>query len=295
MKTRKLYLWVIILIILGVLLAACGKSATTDIPATSTLNSSQVLDPMDALRNAATQTAVPQVETACQPPEDSGVTAVGQGIEIVWDYETCQYLVQLVNIPTSEPVQAPTEIPVTKSVQELFSSPVETTDTFNEESAWMIAEPGVILDNTTAWVIPSVDLKHYANVPEGGFAYFSLGQGKIVADGVSINLPHKEGHNYLVLIRGRIDDVKVDTDLNLTAEVTEFVPGHAIWSYMPKGAYVSKGWFLQQMVASTTESFTNCGALGCSQMTIVLFDVDSHTEQRFAVKAESLTEWTVIK
>lgn len=280
MKKMTFGKWIIVILVLFLVVGCSGKESEVE---------TQIVP---------SSTPVPQaVAVACQPPEDSGVTVNGQGIEIVWDYETCQYLVQLVNIPTPELIQASTEIPtIAKSVdQELFLSPVETTDTFNKESAWMIAEPGVILDNTAAWVIPSVDLKHYANVPEGGFAYFSLGQGKIVADSVSLNLPYKEGHNYLVLIRGRIDDVKVDTDLNLTVEVTEFVPGHAIWSYMPKGAYVSKGWFLQQMVASTTESFTNCGALGCSQLTIVLFDVDSHTEQRFAVEAENLNQWTVIK
>ena len=190
-------------------------------------------------------------------------------------------------LPTFTPMPTATEL----AVQELQLSPVETTDTFNEESAWLIAEPGVILDDTTAWTIPGTKDVWYANVPEGAFTYFSLGQGKITVDNYSLDLPSQEGHNYLVLIRGRIDDGKVDTDRNLTAEITEFVPGHAIWSYMPKGAYVSKGWFLQQMVASTTESFTNCGALGCSHITIVLLDVDSHTEQRFAVEAEDLATW----
>jgi len=206
------------------------------------------------------------------------------------------------NTPTLEPTPLPlpnTPVPTaTKlAVQELQLSPVETTDTFNKKTAWLIAEPGVILDDTTAWTIPGTKDVWYANVPEGAFTYFSLGQGKITVDNYSLNLPYQKylkGHNYLVLIRGRIDDGKVDTDRNLTAEITEFVPGHAIWSYMPKGAYVSKGWFLQQMVASTTESFTNCGALGCSHITIVLLDVDSHTEQRFVVKAKDLAIWVTM-
>ena len=206
-------------------------------------------------------------------------------------------VVEVTALPLPTPLPS-TSVPIATEVvvqQELQLSPVETTDTFNEESAWLIAEPGVILDDTTAWTIPGTKDTWYANVPEGAFTYFSLGQGKIVVDSYILDLPYKEGHNYLVLIRGRIDDGKVDTDRNLTAEITEFVPGHAIWSYMPKGAYVSKGWFLQQLEASTTESFTNCGALGCSQVTVVLYDVDSGKEQRFAIEAKSLTEWTVIK
>lgn len=177
----------------------------------------------------------------------------------------------------------------------LFLSPVVAQETFNKESAWLIAEPGVLLDNTTAWTIPGTKDTWYSNVPEGAFTYYSLGQGKITVDGYALDLPYREGHNYLVLVRGRIDDAKVDTDRNMTAEVTDFVPGHAIWSHMPKGAYVSRDWFFDQLTASTTESYTNCGALGCSHVTVVLFDVDTHQEQRFAVEANDLTNWTQIK
>ena len=74
--------------------------------------------------------------------------------------------------PTTQPTA-----PVAPVSGDLYRSPVQTTDVFNEESAWMIAEPGVILDDTAAWVIPSVNATHFANVPEGGFTYFSLGQG----------------------------------------------------------------------------------------------------------------------
>jgi hypothetical protein len=207
--------------------------------------------------------------------------------------------------PTATPEPAPlvqlpaaieaTEAPVPTAMHELFLSPVECRDSFNQESSWLICEPGVILDNSTAWVIPSTKEVWYSNVPEGAFAYYSLGQGKIAVDGYTIDLPYEEGNNYLVLIRGRIDDGKVDTDRNLTAQVTDFVPGHAIFSYMPKGAYVSHDWFLQQLFASTSTGFTNCGGLGCSQATVVLFDVDSHFEQRFLVQASDLSKWERIK
>jgi len=178
---------------------------------------------------------------------------------------------------------------------EPFQTPVEATDVFNEESSWLIAEPGVILDDTAAWVIPSVKAEHYVNIPEGGFTYFSLGGGIITADGVSLVLPGAKGLNYLVLVRGRIDDTIVDSDLNLTATVVDFVPGHAIWSIMPPGAYVSKGWFNQQLVTSTTTGGTNCGATGCTTVHVVLFDVDSHFYQKFEVKADNLDSWTLLK
>lgn len=233
---------------------------------------------------------------ACQPTatptRDPMVVSLATGQALLMT-QLAQPIATIEPIATSTPLPS-TPVPIATEVvvqQELQLSPVETTDTFNEESAWLIAEPGVILDNTTAWTIPGTKDTWYVNVPEGAFTYFSLGQGKIIVDNYSMDLPYQDGHNYLVLVRGRIDDGKVDTDRNLTANVVDFVPGHAIWSWMPKGAYVSKGWFLQQLEASTTEGFTNCGALGCSHVTVVLFDVDSKTEQRFAVEAKDLATW----
>ncbi|MBU0572712.1 hypothetical protein KKH23_02800 [Patescibacteria group bacterium] len=178
---------------------------------------------------------------------------------------------------------------------ELFQTPVQTIDVFNEESSWLIAEPGAILDDAATWVIPSVEAEHFANVPEGGFTPFSLGKGIITVDGVSLVLPGAKGLNYLVLIRGRIDDTIVDSDLNMTAMVVEFVPGHATWSIMPPGAYVSKDWFREQLVTSTTTGGTNCGATGCTTVHVVLFDVDSHFYQKFEVKAGDLDNWKLLE
>jgi len=56
----------------------------------------------------------------------------------------------------------------------LFRTPVKAVKVINPESAWLIAEPGRILDASAAWVIPSVEMTHSANIPEGGFAYFTL-------------------------------------------------------------------------------------------------------------------------
>lgn len=176
-----------------------------------------------------------------------------------------------------------------------WQTPVKCESSFNEDSNWLICEPGVLLDATTAWTIPGTKDVWYVNVPEGGFTYLSMGQGKITVDDYVIDLPYKEGHNYLTLLRGRIDDGKVDTDRNVTASVEDFVPGHAIWSWMPKGAYVSRDWFYDQLKASTTEGFTNCGGLGCSNVTVVVFDVDTHYEQRFAVEASDLLKWELLK
>ena len=182
-----------------------------------------------------------------------------------------------------------------RSAGELYQTPVEAKDVFNEESSWLIAEEGKKLDDTAAWVIPSVEVKHFVNIPEGGFTYFSLGEGAIGIGNTYLLLPGAEGLNYLVLVRGRIDDTIVDSDLNLTATVIGFVPGHATWSIMPPGAYVSKDWFRDQLVMSTTTGGTNCGATGCTTVHVVLFDVDSHFYQKFEVKADNLDSWKLLE
>jgi hypothetical protein len=173
----------------------------------------------------------------------------------------------------------------------LFRTPVQCQKSFNTESSWLICEPGVLLDNTAAWTIPGTNEPWFINIPEGGFTYFSMGEGKILIDGVTLDLPGEKGLNYLVVIRGRIDDGIVDSDLNETAKVTNFIPGHAIWSIMPPGAYVSYNWLRDQLVVSTTTTGTNCGATGCSRTIVVLFDVGTHFEQRFEVHAGDLDNW----
>lgn len=175
-----------------------------------------------------------------------------------------------------------------------WPTPVECKVSFNSESSWLVCEPGVILDATAAFTIPGTKEPWYINVPEGGFTYFSLGHGVITIDGVPLVLPGEKGLNYLVLIRGSIDDTIVDNDLNQTAEVTEFTAGHAIWGIMPPGAYVSHDWFRDQLVVSTTTGGTNCGATGCTRTRIVLFDVDSHFYQMFETHVGDIDSWTLL-
>lgn len=214
-------------------------------------------------------------------------TTSGRSARAIAPPETPAVPTALAAPPTQE-YQPVVELP---RAGELFQTPVKCEESFNQESDWLICEPGVILDNTAAWVIPSVDATHFANVPEGGFTYFSMGEGEILIDGVALELPGEQGLNYLVVIRGRIDDAVVDSDLNTTAEVSDFVPGHAIWSIMPPGAHVSRNWFRQQLVVSTTGG-TNCGATGCSRTRIVLFDVDSHLHQMFETSRGNVDSWT---
>lgn len=183
----------------------------------------------------------------------------------------------------------------------LFVTPVKCTKNFNPASAWVLCEPGVILDNTAAWRVPETLNTYYVNLPEGGFTYLSFGQGTLTfGDGMTIRLEPQNGLNYLVLVRGTISDGIVDTDLNQNIQVSEFAVGHAIWSHMPSGAYVSRNWFEQQLRASMsvtdhTKSFTNCGDLGCSRTHVVLYDVTIHAYQKFEVRATNVNDWRLLE
>ena len=161
-------------------------------------------------------------------------------------------------------------------------------------------EPGVICTPECPWTILATKDTWYGNASEGGFLYISAGQIVINADGAAFNLPYQEGNNYLVMVRGRIDDAKINTDRNLSVAMSGFVPGHAIFSTMPNGAYVSMDWIRDQLrssmnVENATSSKTNCGALGCTQTTMLLFDVDSHYFQIWKILATDLSNWTLIE
>lgn len=130
----------------------------------------------------------------------------------------------------------------------------------------------------------------YQNLPEGGFDFFSLGQGtfeigasdengEFQSNGLRINLPPIEGNNYFLIIRGRYPDGEQDSDLNLTTRVTDYVPGHALaMMYESRDrsnlAFISEGQFVQ-MAQTSHSSGTNLGAEGASRLTVVMVDVNT--------------------
>lgn len=215
---------------------------------------------------------------------------------------TSSALVKTIDGPAATAVADPTvETPFTTVITNgewptaLFQTPVSCTKSFNDASKWLLCEPGVLLDASTAWTIPSTDQVYSSNVPEGAFTYYSCGQCTITVDGVQLVQTAEKGLNYLIVVRGKIDDGIVDSDLNKTAKVTSFVPGHMIYSHTPTGAYVSHDWFKQQLIASTTSKFTNCGATGCTRTKIILFDTDTHFYQKFLVQAGAVDNWTLLE
>lgn len=119
------------------------------------------------------------------------------------------------------------------------------------------------------------------NLPEGGFVFFSAGQMvvEIPKDNdtsVVFRMPYKEGNNYLFAARGLYPDGKQDTDRNRTVSVTGYKAGHIELSmyesrYQTNLGFLSEGQMIQKVATSNTTN-TNCGAEGCSTVTLLGYD-----------------------
>lgn len=183
-------------------------------------------------------------------------------------------------------------------VGDVFLPPVAATDVFNDESSWLIAEPGVLLDATAVFDRGSSRAEHFVQCPEGGFLYASLGGGKMTWGETSTwEVASKAGTNNIVMVRCRIDDGLQDTDLNVTLTFSEYVPGNIITSPMPQGAYISKGWVSQQLEMSfglNGQSGGNCGASGCSTANIHMIDIDSNLYQNYSVQKDDVDSWKLV-
>lgn len=133
----------------------------------------------------------------------------------------------------------------------------------------------------------NMEVLHYEgpfaqNLPEGGFAIFSMGQGVLEFGNDNqyrMELPHQDGNTYLVVIRGFYGDNAQNTDRNNTVSVTEYVPGHALAAMLEAGdetntAFWSEGQ-AEQWLETIHSGGTNTGDGGSSKATIVYADVNT--------------------
>lgn len=119
--------------------------------------------------------------------------------------------------------------------------------------------------------------KAFQNLPEGGFDLFTGGQMTVKIGETIFRMPSQgEGHIYIFAARGLYPDGKQDTDRNSTVEITDYKPGHIELSMYQSSfesnlAFISEGQFLQKVATAHTTG-TNCGAEGCSKLTVVAYD-----------------------
>lgn len=121
----------------------------------------------------------------------------------------------------------------------------------------------------------------YSILPEGGFITFSAPQVTVELDKRrTIKLENQgEGHTYLLAIRGKHADGKQDTDANILTKVTDYIPGATLLEVIMSGYAANIGFLdseqLYQKVATSHTTAANCGAEGCSRLTLVTFDVNT--------------------
>lgn len=119
----------------------------------------------------------------------------------------------------------------------------------------------------------------YQNLPEGGFMMASAGQMDVKIGDFEINMPSLPDNNYLLFVRGNFGDMEQNTDRNMTVEITNYKPGHALVGMYEAGnnsnvAFVSEGQFIQ-MAETSHSGGTNKGDGGASRLTAVFFDVNT--------------------
>jgi len=139
----------------------------------------------------------------------------------------------------------------------------------------------------------------HQNVPEGGFVFFTGGQMKVEIENIIVEMPYEPGHNYFFVARGIYPDGKQDSDLNKTAKITNYKPGHLQVRMYPSAlktnlAFISEKQFLQEAVTSHITG-TNCGAEGASKLTLVAVDINTgatqiwrHEQQRSTDLSEAM-------
>jgi len=117
----------------------------------------------------------------------------------------------------------------------------------------------------------------YFNLPEGGFILGTTAGVKITVREVVIKLNPQEGHNWMFVLRGLYADGKQDSDRNIRVRFEDYVAGHIqVMRYpgKPNGGFISERQFKQIAEVSHTEE-TNCGAEGCSRLSVFFYDVNT--------------------
>jgi len=195
----------------------------------------------------------------------------------------------------AEPIATPTTVP-TAATEFLpgwntnwYRSPFrDVTDQLEDPATWeTFAEPGVLLDDTAAWDYLSAETTPI-NVPEGGYTYVAVGHMKVEYEDIILELPWRQENIYLVIFRGIPDD-GTDVDLNSQVWLGDYPRGFGIYSPMPSGAYVSLGWFEQQV--TNVSNSPNCGADGCEHATVVVVDLATKTYRMWRVDPNAPRDW----
>lgn len=135
----------------------------------------------------------------------------------------------------------------------------------------------------------------FFNLQGGGFLLATSAQMRVGIGDAEIALQGSEGHNWMLVVRGRYGDSQRDTDENMRAEFNDYVPRHIqVMAYpgQPNGGFISEGQFNEIAETSHTGG-SNCGDAGCTGLSVAMYDVNT---QAFTVinQAAPNEPWTQV-
>lgn len=116
----------------------------------------------------------------------------------------------------------------------------------------------------------------FQNLPEGGFNVFTGGEMTVKIGEITLKAAEELGNTYILAVRGKYPDGRSDSDLNQTVEATKYAPGHFLVEMFQSRnetnlAFISEEWLMQK-VATVHQGGGNCGAEGCSKVTLLALD-----------------------
>lgn len=184
-------------------------------------------------------------------------------------------------------------------------------NTIGEGTGIMFAEPGTLLVNTGEWALMAMEngkhkeyletlsqrsveayspanqipltncdkegnpTAHSVSLDEGAFLFAKASKLSMEVGDFKINVDGPERNNWFVVLRGNFPDNKQDSDLNRTALITDYQPGHALVERYPPGAFISEGQFKQYAEASHTGQGGTVGKEGGSELNVLVLDVNT--------------------
>ncbi len=117
----------------------------------------------------------------------------------------------------------------------------------------------------------------FFNCGEGGFVGSAAGQMTMELGDKVAQLNGGPGHEWLAYWRCPNSDGLIDTDFNGTVKFTGYTPGHIEahrYPGNPGGGFISEGNF-NQVTALSHSGGTDCGANGCSRLSVFLADANT--------------------
>ncbi len=269
MKTTKIF----ILFILVVLLTSCGvvpnTSATQAVPTQTEIVIAPPVVPTDAATEIVSPTEAPATSTTVN--EFNNVAE--------WTIEGSKDLVD-----PSVVSQA--------NGDDAFGNHFDNAVGLG--SQMIIAEPGTLLvgpgfdpaimaesDGRIDWISPITQQMlgtetFSTNTAEGAFTWATGAKMTVKVRDFTITVNSGEAcsNNWFVMIRGLFADGQQDSDRNSTTHFSNYVAGHTQVMWYPAGAYISEENFLQVAELSHTDG-RNCGKEGTSGLSVLMLDLNT--------------------